>query len=534
MKATASWRAASASDPGRQRHVNEDRVYIDEELGILLVADGLGGHAAGEHAADIAVREIAARLNPRESRDLERELRLAIAAANNRIYQAAQANPEWHGMACVLTLAVVQDDQVTVGHVGDSRLYIFKDRVLRKLTSDHSPIGELEDQGELTEQQAMRHPRRNEIFRDVGSVPRNPEDDGFIDTQTFLFPHDAALLLCSDGLTDVVTSAAITAILENFNGEPRRSAQQLIEAANQAGGKDNISVILVAGPEFVGRQNTSTAPAHARHEITRMRDTRRAWPNWLKNILWLILGLLLGASLAFAFAWWQRAAWTPKAPPPPAPQRVAVDPADSLAIIKALSAAAPGDTITVPKGQYLGPLVLKEDVNVEALEPGQAVVRSDPNSASYSGVAIVASGIQHAVIHGLAISGDDSHPLRVGLLIQNASVEADELDISGAIEAGIEVAGNSHPLLLANFVHANSGPGVIIRDQSGPRLAGNTISGNGASPDASKPGLDISPTAEPVLTNNNVSDNGTDLKQVHGFKSRVKSKPGEPLEPRRQ
>lgn len=533
MKAAATWRAASASDPGLQRHVNEDRVYIDEELGIFLVADGLGGHAAGEHAADIAVREIAARLSPRETRDLDREVRSAITAANNRIYQAAQANPDWHGMACVLTLAVVQDDQVIVGHVGDSRLYLFKDRVLRKLTSDHSPVGELEDRGELTEQQAMRHPRRNEIFRDVGSAPRNPNDDHFIDTQTFQFPHAAALLLCSDGLSDVVTSAAITSILENFNGEPRRTAQQLIEAANQGGGKDNISVILVAGPEFVSRQQTSTASTHARHEITRMRDTRRAWPNWLKSILWLIVGLLVGASMALAFAWWQRAAWTPKTPPPPAPRRIAVDPADSLAIVKALSAAAPGDTISVPKGQYLGPLVLKEGVNVEAVEPGEVLVRSDPNSAFYSGVGIVASGIDHVVLRGLAVSGDDSHPLRVGLLIENASVEADELDISSAIEAAVEVTGNSHSLLLANFLHGNSGPGIIIRDQSSPRIDGNTITGNGASPDASKPGLEISPTAEPILINNNISDNGTDLKQAHGFKSRAKSKPGEPPEPPR-
>lgn len=522
MKATVTWRAAAASDAGLQRPVNEDRVFIDEELGIFLVADGLGGHAAGEHAAGIAVAAIAAQLNPRESRDIERDLRIAITAANNRIYQTAQVNPDWQGMACVLTLAVVREDQVTFGHVGDSRLYLFKDRALRKITSDHSPVGELEDRGELTEQQAMRHPRRNEIFRDVGSALRGPDDSHFIDTQTFAFPHDAALLLCSDGLSDVVTSAAIALILDAFDGDPRRTAQQLIEAANQAGGKDNISVIFVAGAEFAGHPAAPATPVRSRHEITRMRDTRRSWPVWLKGLLWLMLGIVIGASIALALAWWERAAFIPKSPaaPVPAPKHISVDATDSLGIVKALSAAGPGDTIDVPKGQFLGPVVLKEHVNVEGIQPGEAVVRSDPNSTSYPGVAIVAAGIHSALLRGLSVSGDDAHPLRVGLLIQNSSIEADELNISGAIETGVLISGDSHPLLLANFIHGNSGSGALINDQSSPRLSGNTITGNGTSPDASKPGIEISPTAQPVLANNTVADNGSDLKQGHGFKSR--------------
>ncbi|MBV8071259.1 MAG: protein phosphatase 2C domain-containing protein [Acidobacteriaceae bacterium] len=533
MKTVVTWRTAAASDAGLHRQVNEDRVFIEEELGIFLVADGLGGHAAGEHAADIAVREIAAQLKPRPDIDLERNIRLAITAANNRIYNAAQANPDWKGMACVLTLAVIYEDQVTVGHVGDSRLYLFKDHLLRKLTLDHSPVGELEDSGQLTEEQAMRHPRRNEVFRDVGSTLRQPDDAAFIDIYAFTFPHDAALLLCSDGLSDVLTSAAIARILDQFDGDARRTTQLLIEAANHAGGKDNISAILIAGPEFAGRLPQSAAPARARHEITRIRDTRRGWPAWLKGLFWLALGFILGASAALAVAWWQRALFVPKSSPPhaAAPRHITVDATDSLGIIKALAIAAAGDTIEVPKGQYLGPLRIKEDVNLEGVAPGEAVVRSDPNSTSYPGVAIIADGIQRGRVRGLAVSGDDTHPLRVGMFIQNSSVEADELDISGAIEAGILIAGDSRPRLLANFLHNNSGPGALITDQSRPSLSGNTVTGNGTSPDASRPGIEISPTAQPVLTNNTVSDNGSDLKHGQGFKPRGKSRAPNTAEP---
>ena len=200
MKTAAPWRAASASDPGLRRTINEDRVFLDEELGVFLVADGLGGHAAGEHAAEIAVKEIASRLTQRPSNGIENEIRVAITAANNRIYQAAQSNPDWQGMACVLTLAIVRDERVTVGHVGDSRMYLFRGGSLHKITSDHSPVGELEERGELTEQQAMQHPRRNEVFRDVGAALHEPEDEQFIEIRTFAFPADGALLLCSDGL----------------------------------------------------------------------------------------------------------------------------------------------------------------------------------------------------------------------------------------------------------------------------------------------------------------------------------------------
>src|SRR5579872_574321 len=151
MKTLTSWRTGAATDPGLQRPTNEDRVYVDENAGIFLVVDGLGGHAAGETAAETAVQIIREQLAAGDW-PVADQVRAAITAANNRIYELAVENPDWTGMACVLTLAVAHDDKVTFGHVGDSRLYLVWNGTVRKLTSDHSPVGEREDQGELTEQ----------------------------------------------------------------------------------------------------------------------------------------------------------------------------------------------------------------------------------------------------------------------------------------------------------------------------------------------------------------------------------------------
>ncbi len=293
MSATVTFRAGTASDTGRHRSNNEDRVYADESRGIFLVVDGVGGHAAGEKAAETAIEVIPQQLEALKG-GLEDRIRGAITAANNRIFELSQENEDWRGMACVLTLAVLEDDRVTVGHVGDSRLYLVWDGNLKKLTPDHSPVGELEDQGELTEAEAMTHPRRNEVFRDVGLHLHEPTDDHFIEIKSCAFHTEAALLLCSDGLSDVLTSSEIGTIIETFDGDPEHVARQLVEAANQAGGKDNVSVIFVAGPEFVGSASKTMAEARTRHAITRQRGSSRHWKKWLTRATWFIAGIITG------------------------------------------------------------------------------------------------------------------------------------------------------------------------------------------------------------------------------------------------
>jgi PPM family protein phosphatase len=269
---------------------------VDEAGGIFLVVDGLGGHAAGEKAAEIAVETIAGDLKPDQG-DLEQQVRRAITLANNEIYRAAGKNPEWSGMACVLTLAVAHEETVTVGHVGDSRLYLLWNGSVRKLTSDHSPVGEREDRGELTEGEAMSHPRRNEVFRDVGSCERTADTNDFVEVKSFPFHPAAALLLCSDGLSDVVTSAEIGEIVEEYDGEPTPIAEALVEAANANGGTDNVSVIFVAGEQFAGIRSPSAREARARHAITRARSSWTIWKLRLRPLLWLMLGVILGMAM---------------------------------------------------------------------------------------------------------------------------------------------------------------------------------------------------------------------------------------------
>ena len=289
MSVSAAWRAGVASDPGLLRSNNEDRVYMDEAAGIFLVVDGMGGRAAGELAAHTAAEVIPQQLGSSEG-DVAGRVRQAITAANNEIYRLAADRDELHGMGCVLTLAVAHEDQITVGHVGDSRLYLVWNGTLRKLTADHSPVGELEDQGELTEAAAMQHPRRNEVFRDVGSRPRDAEDEEFIQIKSFPFRPAAALLLCTDGLSDMLSSAEISSIVERYSGDPASTARDLVAAANQSGGKDNVSVIFVAGPEFLGSDSEPMLEARARHSVTQAREIR----SWWRRLLNRLAGLLPG------------------------------------------------------------------------------------------------------------------------------------------------------------------------------------------------------------------------------------------------
>jgi serine/threonine protein phosphatase PrpC len=280
--------SGAATDTGLLRDRNEDRYWMDPERGVYLVVDGVGGQAAGERAADLAVEAIRAAIGA-EGPAAQR-VRDAITAANNQIFEQAQAHPEFAGMGCVLTLALVEGEHITIGHVGDSRLYLIGGGAIRKVTSDHSPVGEGEDSGELTEEEAMIHPRRHEVFRDVGSAPRTANEPGFIEIRECRFPSDGAILLCSDGLTDHLTSRRIREISDRYTGDPVQTARNLVDAANHAGGRDNITALFVAGPEFRGRSGI-TRPRSA---VTRVRTRTRMFTG---RVAFLSYGLLLGMLL---------------------------------------------------------------------------------------------------------------------------------------------------------------------------------------------------------------------------------------------
>jgi serine/threonine protein phosphatase PrpC len=277
------------------RDRNEDRYWADPERGIFLVVDGVGGHNAGEMAAETAVDEIRAAMLT-EQASAETRVRSAIARANNRIFEMAQSDGGSKGMACVLTLALVENGEITIGHVGDSRLYLVWNGAIRKLTSDHSPVGEEEDAGELTEEEAMRHPRRNEVFRDVGSRPRSASDDEFVEIRTCRLRADAGILLCSDGLTDQLTAARVREIVDSYDGDAGRVARELVEAANGAGGKDNATALFAAGPEFHGRADV-TRPRLGTTRI-RLRGPARLLTGRAAFLGYgLLIGMLLWAVL---------------------------------------------------------------------------------------------------------------------------------------------------------------------------------------------------------------------------------------------
>ncbi|RPJ54939.1 MAG: serine/threonine-protein phosphatase, partial [Acidobacteria bacterium] len=288
--------AAAASDVGRRRGNNEDRFHCDPARGIFMVIDGVGGHAAGERAAEIALRMLQARLE-RETGSPAERLREAITLANNEVNRLAAADPALSGMACVLTAAIVSDGRLTAGHVGDTRLYTFSQGLARKVTHDHSPVGEREDSGELDEMEAMRHPRRNEIFRDVGSLPHNPNDEEFIEILELPFGPENAFLLCTDGLSDLVPAAGIAGVVYAHADDPAAAVRQLIDEANEAGGKDNVTAVLVAGEGFAG-----TA---ARYRTSAGRAAMGS--DWKRSVLRFLLfagGAAAGLALAYAaFAW---------------------------------------------------------------------------------------------------------------------------------------------------------------------------------------------------------------------------------------
>ncbi|MFM7202153.1 MAG: PP2C family protein-serine/threonine phosphatase [Myxococcota bacterium] len=259
-----SLRIGASTHPGLVRAHNEDAYVLSPEHGFFAVIDGIGGQNAGEKAAALAQQELQARLE-RKVGTLEQALREAITTANNKIYQAAQQDARMAGMACVLSVAVIEGNQLYLGHVGDSRVYRARGKELEKLTHDHSPVGEREDRGELSELEAMRHPRRNEVYRDVGSELHETHDEEFIELIQTEFEPEDALVLCSDGLSDLVTHQRILQTLLQHTQDPQAAAVALIQLALQEGGKDNVTVIVVMGALFGqerGRYSRADEPTH--------------------------------------------------------------------------------------------------------------------------------------------------------------------------------------------------------------------------------------------------------------------------------
>jgi protein phosphatase len=225
---------AVASDTGRKRRRNEDNYVVSPPL--FAVADGMGGAQAGEVASKLA----ASTLEGDESAPLHGVERVAslIHEANRRVYERATTDPAASGMGTTMTVALVDDGTVAIGHVGDSRAYLVRDGRMEQLTDDHSLVNELLKSGKLSPEEAEGHPQRSVITRAVGTDP-----DVEVDAFTIDAREGDVFLLCSDGLTDMVEDEDILDLLERHRDDLDRAVRSLVAAANRGGGEDNITAV---------------------------------------------------------------------------------------------------------------------------------------------------------------------------------------------------------------------------------------------------------------------------------------------------
>ncbi len=234
-------RAAARSDVGLRRRANEDRYALAPDLGLFLVADGMGGHVAGQVAAELAAEAAVGALRTLEgaTATLTDKLRYAVAAANRAVYGTARVRTELSGMGTTLVALLVGGDRVALAHVGDSRAYLLRAERIRQLTDDHSFVAELVRRREISERDARGHPHRHVLTRALG-VRRDVQAD-----LAELTPAEGDLfVLCSDGLTGLVTDAEIARTLL-ANADLDIGCDRLIRLANSRGGDDNTTVVVV-------------------------------------------------------------------------------------------------------------------------------------------------------------------------------------------------------------------------------------------------------------------------------------------------
>ena len=244
----------AVTDVGRKRKGNEDSLFVNPEQKLFVVADGMGGHAAGEVASRVAVESINEfvcltsgddeitwpfGLDQNMSYDGNR-LKTAVRYANRKVLEAMKERSEYEGMATTVAAVLVDGEEANLAHVGDSRVYLFRDSGLDQLTSDHSWVNEQLQSGVISPDQARTHPLRNVVTRALGGKP-----DLQVDMQLHKLRPGDLLLLCSDGLTTMVPDEEIARVLEEAAADVPKAAQGLVAEANSRGGEDNITVLVI-------------------------------------------------------------------------------------------------------------------------------------------------------------------------------------------------------------------------------------------------------------------------------------------------
>ena len=251
---------SAQTDPGRVRTNNEDAVTFDEATRLCVLADGMGGYNAGEIASGMATAFIKSELvrwlseaGPQANAgEVSRALEICVDNANRSILNAAQANPAYAGMGTTLVAGVFQDALLMVGHIGDSRCYRWRGNQLMQITKDHSLLQEQLDAGFLTQEQAALSPNRNLVTRALGV-----ENDVRLELHAHDVESGDVYLMCSDGLSDMVDDASIARILYNGTSLDQMS-QQLVCQANENGGRDNITVLLIQAADMLAKRGLIT------------------------------------------------------------------------------------------------------------------------------------------------------------------------------------------------------------------------------------------------------------------------------------
>lgn len=296
------------TDPGRVRTNNEDafvaRTVYEGRLVLAAVIDGVGGYEGGEVAAALA-KEIIEKSFDQPSTDFSQTLRHALVKANDAIYQEAAQNDKVSRMACVATVALAdpRNNRFHYAHIGDTRLYLLREDSLVKITHDHSFVGYLEDNKRLSEKEAMAHPKRNEINKALGFEPGIGHQENAIETGTSAFLPGDLLMLCSDGLTDLVNSKTIVSLLTS-GGTLQQKVNKLVATANDAGGKDNITVVLVQHPKkaqqmaAVAERENAAAETKGEQEVDEVEPKPQTRRKPRSSMLPLVVVLLLALALA--------------------------------------------------------------------------------------------------------------------------------------------------------------------------------------------------------------------------------------------
>ena len=253
-------RVASVTDTGRKRRHNEDAYVMEPPL--FAIADGMGGAQAGEVASRLAAAAL--KESGAGAGGAERIVAL-IQEANRRVYDRSSTDPNTSGMGTTITVALVEDDRVAFGHVGDSRAYLIRDGRMEQLTEDHSLVNELLKSGKLSQEEAESHPQRSVITRALGTDPD-------VDVDTFSVPAQTGdlFLLCSDGLTDMVPEDAIFDVVERNRDDIDAALRALVKAANRGGGEDNITVVAFEISDVAvhdGRTEEQALPPELRQKV---------------------------------------------------------------------------------------------------------------------------------------------------------------------------------------------------------------------------------------------------------------------------